>query len=261
MSRGTPCHCLAVAPLRSLPIHTISPCVAGMRLRMARDKVDLPQPDSPTTPSVSPAFRSKLTPSTAFSVRDGAHCSLLFALTLKCTWTSRTDRMVCSDIRYLVQRLHLLDRAIAGSQPGGVAAKRFERRDRVGATLACIYAALLERTARRRMRHIRRITGNADERRIALIEPRQCAQQTDGIGMRRTSEQVVLVALFRHASAVHHHHLLAQAGDHAEVVRDQHDRRAEVVLQVAQQLKYLRLDRDVERGGWFVGKQHLRLAQ
>src|SRR5471032_2677122 len=220
ISRRTPCHCFAVAPLRSLPIHTISPCVAGMRLRMARDKVDLPQPDSPTTPSVSPAFRSKLTPSTAFSVRDGAHGSLLFALTLKCTWISRTDRMVCSDMGHLVQRLHLLDRPIAGSQPGGVAAKRFERRDRVRATLACIYAALLERTTRRRMRHVRWIARNADERRVALIEPRQCAQQTDCVGMRRTGEQVVSVALFHHAAAIHDHHLLAQTGDYAEVVRD-----------------------------------------
>ena len=30
---------------------------------------DLPDPDSPTMPSVSPRLRSKLTPSTAFAVR------------------------------------------------------------------------------------------------------------------------------------------------------------------------------------------------
>ena len=34
---------------------------------MQRAIVDLPQPDSPTTPSVSPAFTVKLTPSTALT--------------------------------------------------------------------------------------------------------------------------------------------------------------------------------------------------
>src|ERR1700712_2574829 len=128
MSPRTLCHSLTVAPLRSWPIHTILPCVAGIRLRIARDNVDLPQPDSPTTPSVSPAFRSKLTPSTAFNVRLGAHGSLLFALTLKWTCTSRTDRMVCSGMGDLVQRLHLLDRPITRAQPGWIAGKGFERR-------------------------------------------------------------------------------------------------------------------------------------
>ena len=40
---------------------------AGSSCRMARPRVDLPQPLSPTTPSVSPAARSKLMPSTAFN--------------------------------------------------------------------------------------------------------------------------------------------------------------------------------------------------
>ena len=36
----------------------------------ARPVVDLPQPLSPTSPSVSPRFNAKLTPSTAFTVAD-----------------------------------------------------------------------------------------------------------------------------------------------------------------------------------------------
>src|SRR4029079_13559375 len=39
-----------------------------MSLRMVRPKVDLPQPDSPTNPSVSPSLMVKLTPSTAFTL-------------------------------------------------------------------------------------------------------------------------------------------------------------------------------------------------
>jgi len=42
-----------------------SPAVGSIRRRMQRPVVDLPQPDSPTSPSVSPFNRSKLTSSTA----------------------------------------------------------------------------------------------------------------------------------------------------------------------------------------------------
>ena len=42
-----------------------APAVEGIRLSTARDRVDLPQPLSPPTPSVSPLRISKLPPSTA----------------------------------------------------------------------------------------------------------------------------------------------------------------------------------------------------
>src|SRR5215470_14195808 len=41
------------------------PSVGSIKRRIARPTVDLPQPDSPTRPSVSPRAISKLTPSTA----------------------------------------------------------------------------------------------------------------------------------------------------------------------------------------------------
>lgn len=41
------------------------PLVGSIKRRMHRPVVDFPHPDSPTTPSVSPACNSKLTPSTA----------------------------------------------------------------------------------------------------------------------------------------------------------------------------------------------------
>ena len=43
------------------------PAVAGIRRRIVRPTVVLPQPDSPTRPSVLPGATSKLTPSTAFT--------------------------------------------------------------------------------------------------------------------------------------------------------------------------------------------------
>ena len=50
-------------------------------------------------------------------------------------------------------------------------------------------------------------------------------------------------------------------GDDAHVVGDEDDRRAELALQVADQLEDLRLHGDVERGRRLVGDQHLRAAR
>src|SRR5438105_1192189 len=43
----------------------MSPRVGSIKRRMQRPVVDLPQPDSPTSPNVSPLKISKVTPSTA----------------------------------------------------------------------------------------------------------------------------------------------------------------------------------------------------
>src|SRR6185436_11903326 len=46
----------------------IFPAVGSISRRIARPKVDFPQPDSPTSPTVSPDSMSRLTPSTAFTI-------------------------------------------------------------------------------------------------------------------------------------------------------------------------------------------------
>ncbi len=50
-----------------LPSKVTSPAVGSIRRRMHRPVVDLPQPDSPTSPSVSPFRIVKLTSSTAWT--------------------------------------------------------------------------------------------------------------------------------------------------------------------------------------------------
>ncbi len=49
------------------PWKVTSPDVGSISRRMARPVVDLPQPDSPTSPSVSPGMMSKETSSTAWT--------------------------------------------------------------------------------------------------------------------------------------------------------------------------------------------------
>ena len=59
---------------------------------------------------------------------------------------------------------------------------------------------------------------------------------------------------------VHDEHAVGDVGDDAEVVRDQDDRGAEPLADVAHQVEDPRLDRDVERRRRLVGDQHLRVA-
>ena len=49
----------------SWPSNVIDPEVGSYNLRIVRPTVDLPHPDSPTKPSVSPGLIEKLTPLTA----------------------------------------------------------------------------------------------------------------------------------------------------------------------------------------------------
>src|SRR6185437_2852500 len=58
----------------SWPSILMLPPVGSISRKMVRPTVDLPQPDSPTRPSVSPALIEKLTPSTANTV-PAARCS------------------------------------------------------------------------------------------------------------------------------------------------------------------------------------------
>ena len=52
---------------------------------------------------------------------------------------------------------------------------------------------------------------------------------------------------------VHHGDAVGHLGDDAEVVRDEQQRQVELLLQLAQQVENLRLDRDVERRRRLVG--------
>jgi len=79
--------------------------------------------------------------------------------------------------------------------------------------------------------------------------------------MRGPVEDAFGAAALHDAPAVQHHDLVAQAGDHAQVVRDQDDGGAEVALQVAQQRDDLGLHRHVQGGGGLVGDQEVRLAR
>ena len=65
------------------------------------------------------------------------------------------------------------------------------------------------------------------------------------------------VAALDDLAALHHVDAVGEAAHDAEIVGDEHDRHAEPLLQIGEQLEDLRLDRHVERGRRLVGDQHV----
>ena len=68
-------------------------------------------------------------------------------------------------------------------------------------------------------------------------------------------------AVFDLLALEHHEHVVGDLGDHAQVVRDEDDRHAALVAELAEDFEDLGLDRDVERGRRLVGDQQLRVAR
>ena len=96
--------------------------------------------------------------------------------------------------------------------------------------------------------------------RGAAVEPRDRAEQADGVGMLRHREQFIDRRALDDLAGIHHRDLVADFGDHAEIVGDQDDRGAARGLQLAHQIEDLRLQGDVERGGRLVRDQEPGIA-
>src|SRR5438876_4639217 len=93
------------------------------------------------------------------------------------------------------------------------------------------------------------------------VDSRNRAQQALRVGMQRLLEQLADGRFLDHLRAVHDDHALRGLGNDAHVVGDQHDRHAELGLQLVQQLEDLRRDGDVEGGGGLVGDEKVRIAR
>ena len=83
------------------------------------------------------------------------------------------------------------------------------------------------------------------------------AQQRRGVGMRGGCEQFAHRRRLDDAAGVHHRHAIGDAGDHAEVVGDQHQRQVPRRAASREQREHLGLHRDVECRGGLVGDQQV----
>ncbi len=227
----------------------------------------LPQPDSPTSPSVSPGKMSKLTSSTARTVppcaaQAAGHFEVLLQMLHR-------EKRLCG---LLIGGRYRPNGSLPGELAGGdfgmpVAARQaagvggIERRLLL-ADLDLERAARLEAAARRRIGEVGRQPLDGLELGAARpVEPRHRAQQSHRVGMARPVEDFLRLTLLGDARRVHHDDAVGVARHHAEIVGDDDQRNVELARQILHQFENLRLDGDVERGGRLVGDDQLRIAR
>src|SRR5580765_6245275 len=234
----------------SLPLRRIVPAVGSSRRTMQAPTVDLPLPDSPTSPSISPGAIVSETPSTAWTSPPrpsrcvpAVKCLTRFSASSVGVWSVMRTGMEAGDEvvpLHLAQRRHLraglLVRARAAVREGARGPWPVERRH---APRDLAKPAVV----------------------VAASGPRDRAEQPDRVRMLRPREQIVNGRLLDLAAGVHHKHAVGYVGDHAEVVRDQDDRRAETLANVAHEVEDPGLNRHVERRRRLVGDEHLRIAR
>src|SRR5215831_4385233 len=252
---------------------------------MSRPSVDLPQPDSPTSPRHSPLRIWKVTPSTALtdaprragkcfttsSTRTSASVSAgLFAGA--CTASGSANLGGSSAVyarsgsRSHVEKLartHLLIRAIHGDPARGRVARRCRLEGWLVAEAAVHAegAPGVEPAAGGRADQVgREALDRAQPLMLNRVHARHGAQQRPGVRVLWTAEDLLYRPLLHDLTGIHHDHSRAQSRNDPQVVRDHDDGRVQLLVQVTQQLQYLSLDRDVKRRGRLVGDQNRRLV-
>ena len=145
----------------------------------------------------------------------------------------------------------------AGRAVAAVVADRLQRRLLGQAPVHDVGAARVELAAARQVDQAGRLPGDrlepADRRRAV----RDRLEQALGVGVVRLVEDVVLGRPLRGPARVHHHDVVGDVGDHAQVVGDHDERRVRLALQVQQQVEDLGLDGRVQRRGGLVRDDHL----
>ena len=103
------------------------------------------------------------------------------------------------------------------------------------------------------------IDGHQRTPRIA-VEARHRGHQALGVGMSRIFIELTRLGGLHDAAAIHDRDTIGVARDHAEIMRDQQQRRAGLTRNFFQEIQNLRLNRDVQRGGRLVGDDETRLT-
>ena len=96
---------------------------------------------------------------------------------------------------------------------------------------------------------------------VARNEARHSGDQSAGVVVLRAGKNFVRASVLDQHSLPHDGNAIGNFRHHAEIVGDEHDGSAVPGLQLLEQLQDLRLSRDIERGGWFVGDDQRRLQR
>src|SRR5215469_18208001 len=204
------------------------PAVGGSCSRISLDVVVLPQPDSPIRPSVSPAAIVMSTPSTALT-QPVLRRSSTPVLTGKyfCRFCSSSSG---ADILSLCPLLsEPASRCPSGSNLPVLRFSRHALRQRAGAAgVKCATVAQLGQ--------IWRLAGDRIERLFASKLWHR-TEQGLGVGMLRRLEQVAHGALLDDLARVHDGHFVAHLRDYPEIVRDEDQRDAALLLNLLQHVQ------------------------
>src|SRR5262245_38845815 len=214
----------------SRPPKLIVPEVGVSWRRMSLDVVVFPHPDSPMSPSISPAPIARSTPSTAFTHVAGPPSSP--RRTGKCFFSARTSR-TGEDI---VQEPAPRDAAVARAKVARLLGHA-PRHD--------LGTARMERTPRGQIGQVRGLTADRIERLLAA-QARHRAEQRARVRMLGRVEELAHWRLLDDLAGVHDGDPIAHLRDDPEVVRDEDQRHAGLALDVLEEIEVLRLDRDVE---------------
>ena len=151
-----------------------------------------------------------------------------------------------------------------GAAPAGgamIAGDFGERRVVAAAARDHERAARREAAAGRRRAQVGRRARDRHDLRGRAREIGKGVGQAHRVGMARPRQHLADRAGLDHLARIHHDDPVAHIGDDADVVRHQHDREAEALLQVAQRVEHLALHDHVERRHRLVGDQQLRIER
>ena len=218
------------------------PEVGGSSPTSSRASVDLPQPLSPTTPSVRPASSSSETSRTARTGGRPAPARVLLDEPVR-----PQHHLTHVDGSFQQAARWPGPRSISG---GSSAAQRVVGRR----------AAEAERAAAAELRRVgRRAADLAQRHAVRGVRPGQRGEQRrrvrDAAGRAKMSR---VAATLDDPPGVHHGDAIDEPRDDAEVVRHPDDRHPRLGVQRLDELEDLLLDRDVERRRRLVGDQHAR---
>src|ERR1022692_2809558 len=255
----------------SCPSKMIWPLVGSSSRVSSLPVVVFPQPDSPTSPSVSPELTEKLTPSTAWTAPTLCR-KMMPRVTGKCLVspvTSSSGRPgdapplaasgSLSEVLTFpparsgtrVSRCHLdffptdlpplVGGQVAGDQVAGI---NFVQQRLLGLAAPAgqrrIVAARVEGTARRYPDQARRRALDRDQAaQPGLVDAGHRGEQPPGVRMGGAVEDVLGRSVLGGPARVHHHDVVGQFGDYAQVMGDHYDRRLVFGLQVRDQVENL----------------------
>src|SRR6266568_1928970 len=205
------------APARlamSRPSKAIVPAVGVSCSRINFEVVVFPHPDSPMSPSVSPAWMAKSTPSTAFTnVRT---CPSSPCRAGKCFFSPRTSRTGSATMRFPF----LL--AVEEPAPGDTSVARVEVSRLVGdAAWQDLGAARMEGASRGQVRQVGWLACDRIQRLLAA-ELRHGAEQGSRVRVLGRVEQLPHRCLLDDLTGVHHRDLVAHLRDDTQVVRHEY---------------------------------------